>query len=160
MVQPETVGPLFIFSFDSSTVRAGGKHEYPTVGPQPTMATYRNNHDDNNAFHPRRSDSDTKHHKAVNQCQEESARPHANSKKTKPHSSANARRSMQSAGSAECQSTIQHRRTPPMIHLISITCSRSASIPSSNSTQQASDQATPAATDSEATKTHQPQSAH
>ncbi|KFI70502.1 hypothetical protein SAMN04489749_1041 [Bifidobacterium longum] len=41
MVQPETVGPLFISSFDSSTVRAGGKHKY------------------------QRSDSGTKHHKAV-----------------------------------------------------------------------------------------------
>lgn len=46
------VGPFFIFSFDSSTVRAGGIAQIPTVGPQPTMAPYyTRNHDDNNAFH-------------------------------------------------------------------------------------------------------------
>lgn len=58
------VGPLFISSFDSSTVRAGGKHEYQRSDPKPTMVPYcTHNHDDNNnVFHPRRSDSDTKHH--------------------------------------------------------------------------------------------------
>lgn len=107
----------------------------------------------------RRSDSGTKHHKAVTTCQE-SARPHANSKKTKPYSSTNARHGMRSAGSAECPSTTRRRKTPLMIHSISITSTQSASIPNSNSTRQASNQATPAATGSEATKTHQHQSAH
>jgi hypothetical protein len=57
------VGPLFISSFDSSTVRAGGKRKYQRSDPKPTMAPYcTRNHDDNNAFHPSRSDSGTKHH--------------------------------------------------------------------------------------------------
>ena len=57
------VGPFFISSFDSSTAEQAERHKYPTVGPQPTMAPYcTHNHDDNNAFHPRRSDSGTKHH--------------------------------------------------------------------------------------------------
>lgn len=84
--------------------------------------------------------------KAVNQCQEESARQAANSKKTRPHSSHNARHSMQSAGYAECQSTTTQSRTPLMIHSTSITCSQSASTPNSNSTRQASNRHTPAAT--------------
>lgn len=52
MVQLETVGPLFISSFDNSTVRAGGKHEYQRSDPKPAMAHTARNHDDNNAFHP------------------------------------------------------------------------------------------------------------
>lgn len=63
MVQPEMVGPLFIFSFDSSTVRAGGTAQIPNgrTPNQPWRHTA-HNHDDNNAFHPSRSDSGTKHH--------------------------------------------------------------------------------------------------
>lgn len=105
-------------------------------------------------------DSSPKHHKAVTTCQEERARPAANSKKTRPHSSHNARHSMQSAGCAACQSTTTQSRTPQMTHSISITSIPSRSTPNCSSTRQASDQATPAATDSEATKTHQRPSAH
>lgn len=107
----------------------------------------------------RRSDSGTKHLQGGDTCQE-SARPHANSKKTKPYSSTNARHGMRSAGCVECPSTTRRQRTPPMIHSISITSIPSRSTPSCSSTQQASNPATPAATDSEATKTHQHQSAH
>lgn len=160
MVQPETVGPLFISSFDSSTVRAGGKHEYQRSDPnQPWQHTAHNHDDNNNAFHPRRSNSDTKHHKAVTTCQEP-ARPHANSKKTKPHSSTSAKHNTRSAGSAECPSTTPPKRTRATNHTILTTSTQSANTPNSNSTQQASAQATPAVTDSEATKTHQHQSAH
>ena len=107
----------------------------------------------------RRSDSGTKHHKAVTTCQE-SARPHANSKKTRPHSSRSAKHGMRSAGSAECPSTTPPKRTRATNHTILTTSTQSANTPNSNSTQQASDQATPAATGSEATKTHQHPSAH
>lgn len=62
MVQPETVGPLFISSFDSSTAeQAESTNTNGRTPNQPWHHTARN-HDDNNAFHPRRSDSDTKHH--------------------------------------------------------------------------------------------------
>lgn len=98
--------------------------------------------------------------KAVNQCQEESARPAANSKKTRPHSSTNARHSMQSVGCVVCQSTTTQSRTPQMTASTSITSIPSRSTPNCSSTRQASNQATPAATGSEATKTHQHQSAH
>lgn len=107
----------------------------------------------------RRSDSGTKHHKAVTTCQE-SARPHANSKKTRPHSSRSAKHGMRSAGSAECQSTTPPKRTRATNHTILTTSTRFPNTKNFNSTQQASDQATPAATGSEATKTHQHQSAH
>lgn len=154
------VGPFFISSFDSSTAEQAEQRKNQRSDPKPTMAPYcTHNHDDNDAFHPSRSDSGTKHHKAVTTCQE-SARPAANSKKTKPHSSTNAKHGMRSAGSAECPSTTRRRRTPLMIHSISITSIPSRSTPSCSSTRQASNQATPAATDSEATKTHQHQSAH
>ena len=153
------VWTIFHIRFDSSTVRAGGTARYQRSDPNQPWHHTAHNHDDNNAFHPRRSDSGTKHHKAVTTCQE-SARPHANSKKTKPYSSTNARHGMRSAGSAECPSTTRRRKTPLMIHSISITSTQSASIPNSNSTRQASNQATPAATGSEATKTHQHPSAH
>lgn len=153
------VWTIFHIRFDSSTVRAGGTAQIPN-GRTPTnhgtilhttmMTTTHSTH---------AGPTPAKHHKAVTTCQE-SARPHANSKKTKPHSSPNARHDMQSAGSAECQSTTRRRKTPLMIHSISITSTQSASIPNSNSTRQASNQATPAATDSEATKTHQHPSAH
>ena len=164
MVQPERAGPLFISasvaqwqSTRDSTDTNGRipyrpwlptslnrmpvmtKTVYPTqalVRPQPEAP------------------------KAVNQCQEERARPAANSKKTRPHSSHNARHSMQSAGCVACQSTMRHRRTQAMTASTSTTCSRSASTPNSNSTQQASNQATPAATDCAATKTRQHQSEH
>lgn len=153
------VGPLFIFSFDSSTVRAGGTARYQRSDPNQPWHHTAHNHDDNNAFHPRRSDSGTKHHKAVTTCQE-SARPHANSKKTRPHSSRSAKHGMRSAGSAECQSTTPPKRTRATNHTILTTSTRFPNTKNFNSTQQASDQATPAATGSEATKTHQHQSAH
>lgn len=160
MVQPENgFGPFFIFSFDSSTAEqaesANTNGRTPTnhgAIPHTTMMT--TTHSTQAGPTPARST-----YKAVTTCQE-SARPHANSKKTKPHSSPNARHDMQSAGSAECPSTTRRRKTPLMIHSISITSTQSASIPNSNSTRQASNQATPAATGSEATKTHQHQSAH
>lgn len=98
--------------------------------------------------------------KAVNQCQEERARQAANSKKTRPHSSTNARHSMQSAGCAACQSTTTQSRTPQMTASTSITSIPSRSTPNSNSTQQASSQATPAATDCAETKTRRRQSEH
>ena len=153
------VGSLFISA--SIAQRQSRRNSANTNGRTPNQPWRHtaHNHDDNNAFHPSRSDSGTKHHKAVTTCQE-SARPAANSRKTKQHSSTNAKRNMQSAGSAECQSTTQHRRTPLMIHSISITSIPYRSTPSCSSTQQASNPATPAATDSEATKTHQPQSEH
>lgn len=97
--------------------------------------------------------------KAVTTCQE-SARPHANSKKTRPHSSTNAKHDMRSVGSAECQSTTPPKRTRATNHTILTTSTQSANTPNSSSTQQASAQATPAAIDSEATKTHQHQSEH
>lgn len=151
------------FSYPASIAQRSEQAEstkYQRSDPKPTMAPYCTyNHDDNNAFHPSRSDSGTKHHKAVTTCQE-SARPHANSKKTRPHSSTNARQAMRSAGSAECQSTTPPKRTRATNHTILTTSTQSANTPNSNSTQQASDQATPAATDSEATKTHQHPSAH
>ena len=154
------VGPLFISSFDSSTVRASGIAQIPN-GRTPNQPWHHtaHNHDDNNAFHPRRSDSGTKHLQGGDTCQE-SARPHANSKKTRPHSSQSARQAMRSAGSAECPSTTPPKRTRATNHTTSTTSTQSANTPNSNSTQQASDQATPAATDSEATKTHQHPSAH
>lgn len=156
------VGPFFISSFGSSTAERKGRHRYQGRIPNRPWL-----HDSLNARHKKQCppqsrgfDSHPKHHKAVTTCQEERARPAANSKKTRPHSSHNARHSMQSAGCAACQSTTTQSRTPQMTHSISITCSRSASIPNSNSTQQASNPHTPAATGSEATKTHQHQSAH
>ena len=141
------VGPLFIFSFDSSTVRAGGivqntNGRTPTnhgTIPHTTMMTTTHSTS-------RRSDSGTKHHKAVTTCQE-SARPAVNSKKTRPHSSTSARHSMQSAGCVVCQSTTTQSRTPQMTASTSTTSTQSRSTPNSNSTQQASNQATPAATD-------------
>ena len=52
MVQPETVGPFFISSFDSSTAEQAEQHKYKRSYPKPTMAPYcTRNHDDNNAFH-------------------------------------------------------------------------------------------------------------
>ena len=110
--------------------------------------------------HKRWFDSSPKHHKAVTTCQEERARQAANSKKTRPHSSTNAKHGMRSAGCVVCQSTTTQSRTPQMIHSISITSIPSRSTPNCSSTQRASNQATPAATGSEATKTHQHQSAH
>lgn len=152
------VGPFFIFSFDNSTVRAGGKHRHNGRTPnQPWHHTATTMMTTTHSTHA--GPTPTRSTKAVTTCQE-SARPAANSKKTKPHSSTNASHSTQSAGSAECQSTIQHRRTPPMTASTSTTSTQSASIPNSNSTQQASNQATPAATGSEATKTHQHPSEH
>nr|DAW60297.1 MAG TPA: hypothetical protein [Caudoviricetes sp.] len=60
------VGPLFIFSFDSSTAEQAEQRKNQRSDPKPTMAPYcTHNHDDNDAFHPSRSDSGTKHHKAV-----------------------------------------------------------------------------------------------
>ena len=154
------VGPFFISSFDSSTAEQAEQRKYQRSDPKPTMAPYcTHNHDDNNAFHPRRSNSGTKHLQGGDTCQE-SARPHANSKKTRPHSSQSARQAMRSAGSAECPSTTPPKRTRATNHTILTTSTQSANTPNSSSTQQASDQATPAATGSEATKTHQHQSAH
>ena len=164
MVQPERVGPLFISSFGSSAVRAQGIAQIPRTDTKPAMASYffkSNARDDKKTVHPTRwFDSSPKHHKAVTTCQEERARQAANSKKTRPHSSTNARHSMQSAGYAECQSTTTQSRTPQMTASTSTTSTQSASIPNSNSTQQASNQATPAATDCAATKTRQHQSEH
>lgn len=153
------VWTIFHIRFDNSTAEQAEQHDtngrtptnHGTI-PHTTMMT--TTHSTHAGPTPARST-----YKAVTTCQE-SARPHANSKKTKPHSSASARRGMQSAGSAECPSTTRRRKTPLMIHSISITSTQSASIPNSNSTRQASNQATPAATDSEATKTHQHPSAH
>ena len=160
MVQPEMVGPFFISSFDSSTAEQAERHKYPTVGPQTnhgailhtTMMT--TTHSTQAGPTPARST-----YKAVTTCQE-SARPHANSKKTKPYSSTNARHGMRSAGCVECPSTTPPKRTRATNHTILTTSTQSANTPNSSSTQQASDQATPAATGSEATKTHQHQSAH
>lgn len=158
--QKNGFGPFLIFSFDSSTAEQAEQHKYQRSDPKTnhgailhtTMMT--TTHSTHAGPTPARST-----YKAVTTCQE-SARPHANSKKTKPHSSTNAKHGMRSAGSAECPSTTRRRKTPLMIHSISITSTQSASIPNSNSTRQASNQATPAATDSEATKTHQHPSAH
>ena len=160
MVQPENGWTIIHIRFDSSTAEQAERHKYPTVGPQTnhgailhtTMMTTTHSTS-------RRSDSGTKHSQGGDTCQE-SARPHANSKKTKPYSSTNAKHGMQSAGCVECPSTTRRQRTPPMIHSISITSIPSRSTPNCSSTRQASDQATPAATDSEATKTHQHPSAH
>lgn len=163
MVQPERAGPLFISasvaqwqSTRDSTDTRGRIPNRPWLHDSLRMPVIRDS-----ASHTMRwFDSSPKHHKAVTTCQEERARPAANSKKTRPHSSHNARHSMQSAGCAACQSTMRHRRTQAMTASTSTTCSQSASIPSCSSTQQASNPATPAATGSEATKTHQHQSAH
>lgn len=160
MVQPEDGLDHFSYPASIAQRQSRRKAQIPTVGPQPTMAPYcTRNHDDNNAFRPSRSDSGTKHLQGGDTCQE-SARPHANSKKTRPHSSRSAKHGTRSAGYAECQSTTRRRRTPLMIHSTSITSIPSRSIPNSSSTRQASSPATPAATGSEATKTHQHQSAH
>ena len=156
------VGPFFISSFGSSAVRAQGIAQIPEDG----YLTGHGFHDSLNARDKRQCPSSTwvqlppEAPKAVNQCQEERARQAANSKKTRPHSSHNARHSMQSAGCVVCQSTTRRRKTPLMIHSISITSIPSRSTPNCSSTRQASSQATPAATGSEATKTHQHQSAH
>lgn len=155
------VGPLFVSSFDSSTVRAG-RNSTNNNGRTPSQPWHHTAHatmmTTTHSTHagpaPARST-----YKAVTTCRE-SARPHANSKKTKQHSSTNARHSMRSAGCAACQSTTTQSRTPQMTASTSITCSRSASIPNFSSTRQASGQVTPAATGSEATKTHPRQSAH
>lgn len=163
MVQPERAGPLFISasvaqwqSTRDSTDTRGRIPNRPWLHDSLRMPVIRDS-----ASHTMRwFDSSPKHHKAVTTCQEERARPAANSKKTRPHSSHNARHSMQSAGCAACQSTTTQSRTPQMIHSISITSIPSRSTPSCSSTRQASNQATPAATDSEATKTHQHQSEH
>ena len=154
------VWTIFHIRFDSSTVRAGGTARYQRSDPnQPWHHTAHATMMTTTHSTSRRSDSGTKHHKAVTTCQE-SARPHANSKKTRPHSSPNARHDMQSAGSAECQSTTPPKRTRATNHTILTTSTRFPNTKNFNSTQQASDQATPAATGSEATKTHQHQSAH
>ena len=154
------VGPFFISSFDSSTARAGGKHKHQRSDPnQPWRHTAHTTMMTKTHSTSRRSDSGTKHHKAVTTCQE-SARPAANSKKTRPHSSRSAKHGMRSAGSAECQSTTPPKRTRATNHTILTTSTRFPNTKNFNSTQQASDQATPAATGSEATKTHQHQSAH
>lgn len=154
------VWTIFHIRFDNSTAEQAEQHD--TNGRTPTnhgaiaahITMMTTTHSTS-----RRSDSGTKHHKAVTTCQE-SARPHANSKKTRPHSSRSAKHGMRSAGSAECQSTTPPKRTRATNHTILTTSTQSANTPNSNSTQQASDQATPAATGSEATKTHQHQSAH
>ena len=63
MVQPETVGPLFISSFDSSTAeQAESTNTNGRTPNQPWQHTAHNHDDNNDAFHPRRSDSGTKHH--------------------------------------------------------------------------------------------------
>jgi|GEM_PF-4608928 len=160
MVQPEN--GLDHFSYPASIAqRSEQAEQHDTNGrtptnhgtiPHTTMMTTTHSTS-------RRSDSGTKHHKAVTTCQE-SARPHANSKKTRPHSSRSAKHGMRSAGSAECPSTTPPKRTRATNHTILTTSTRFPNTKNSNSTQQASDQATPAATGSEATKTHQHQSAH
>lgn len=62
MVQPETVGPFFIFASIAPVEQAESTNTQRS-DPKPTMAPYcTHNHDDNNAFHPSRSDSGTKHH--------------------------------------------------------------------------------------------------
>lgn len=62
MVQPENGLDHSSYSASISQRQSRRKAQIPTVGPQPTMAPYcTRNHDDNNAFHPRRSDSGTKH---------------------------------------------------------------------------------------------------
>lgn len=56
------VGPLFISSFDSSTVRAGGTAQIPTVGPQTNHGTtLRTTMMTTTHSTSRRSDSGTKH---------------------------------------------------------------------------------------------------
>lgn len=162
MVQPERAGPLFISasvaqwqSTRDSTDTRGRIPNRPWLHDSLRMPVIR----DSASHTMRRSDSGTKHHKAVTTCQE-SARPHANSKKTRPHSSRSAKHGMRSAGSAECQSTTPPKRTRATNHTILTTSTQSANTPNSNSTQQASDQATPAATGSEATVTRQHQSEH
>lgn len=56
------VWTIFHIRFDSSTVRAGGTARYQRSDPNQPWHHTAHNHDDNNAFHPRRSDSGTKHH--------------------------------------------------------------------------------------------------
>lgn len=163
MVQPERAGPLFISasvaqwqSTRDSTDTRGRIPNRPWLHDSLRMPVIRDS-----ASHTMRwFDSSPKHHKAVTTCQEERARPAANSKKTRPHSSRSAKHGMRSAGSAECQSTTPPKRTRATNHTILTTSTRFPNTKNFNSTQQASDQATPAATGSEATKTHQHQSAH
>lgn len=55
MVQPEMVGPLFIFSFGSSAVRARGIAQIPRADTLPAMASYffkSNARDDKKTVHP------------------------------------------------------------------------------------------------------------
>lgn len=157
-------GPLFISSFGSSVVEHGDSTD--TRGRIPYRpwlpASFNRMPVMTKTVHPtpRAGSTPARSTKAVNQCQEEYARPAANSKKTKQHSSTNARHSMRSAGCVACQSTMRHRRTQAMTVSISITCSPSRSIQNYSSTQQASSQATPAATDCAATVTRQRQSEH
>lgn len=163
MVQPERAGALLISasvaqwqSTRDSTDTRGRIPNRPWLHDSLRMPVIRDS-----ASHTMRwFDSSPKHHKAVTTCQEERARQAANSKKTRPHSSTNARHSMQSAGCVACQSIMRHRRTQAMTVSISITCSPSRSIQNYSSTRQASSQATPAATDCAATKTRQRQSEH
>lgn len=163
MVQPERAGPLLISasvaqwqSTRDSTDTRGRIPNRPWLHDSLRMPVIRDS-----ASHTMRwFDSSPKHHKAVIVCQEEHARPAANSKKTKQHSSHSARHSMQSAGCVVCQSTTTQSRTPQMTASTSTTSTQSRSTPNSNSTQQASNQATPAATDCAATKTRQHQSEH
>lgn len=160
MVQPEMVGPLFIFASIAQRQSRRNSTKYQRSDPnQPWRHTAHTTMMTKTHSTSSRSDSGTKHHKAVTTCQE-SARPHANSKKTRPHSSRSAKHGMRSAGSAECQSTTPPKRTRATNHTILTTSTRFPNTKNFNSTQQASDQATPAATGSEATKTHQHQSAH
>ena len=129
------VGPLFIFSFDSSTVRAGGKHKY------------------------QRSDSGTKHlqggdhmprvRKTTRQFEKDKAAFFAQCK---------ARHAvcwlcgMPIDYAAEKNTSDESYN---LDHLYPVSNTKNSS-----STQQASAQATPAVTDSEATKTHQHPSEH
>lgn len=160
MVQPEMVGPFFIFASITQRQSRRNSTKYQRSDPnQPWRHTAHTTMMTTTHSTSSRSDSGTKHHKAVTTCQE-SARPHANSKKTRPHSSRSAKHGMRSAGSAECQSTTPPKRTRATNHTILTTSTRFPNTKNFNSTQQASDQATPAATGSEATKTHQHQSAH
>lgn len=55
------VGPLFISSFDNSTAEQAEQHKYQRSDPNQPWRHTAHNHDDNNAFHPSRSDSGTKH---------------------------------------------------------------------------------------------------
>ena len=158
MVQPEN--GLDHFSYPASIAQRQSRRnstKYQRSDPSQPWHHTAHNHDDNNAFHPRRSDSGTKHlqggdhmprvRKTTRQFEKDKA-------------SRSAKHGMRSAGSAECQSTTPPKRTRATNHTILTTSTRFPNTKNFNSTQQASDQATPAATGSEATKTHQHQSAH